>query len=166
MFLSSGRSQCWLGRFLVDGAVAKHRPEGGDASPCEGDERLLVGFAFGAVGSARGAVPVFRLVRFLGPPAEPGVPITEHRALHKSRLGGGWSSGCGGPRCWDLRPAVAVADDPHPAWVEEVVLTVGGPPAAVAEATPEFRPGDLAVFASDPSHHPLPGVLGQVLERR
>src|SRR4029077_11441848 len=48
MLLSSGRSQCWLGRFLVDGAVAKHRPEGGDASPCEGDERLLVVLAFGA----------------------------------------------------------------------------------------------------------------------
>jgi hypothetical protein len=38
-----------------------------------------------AVRSGRGAVPVFRLVRFLGPSPEPGVPITEHRALHKPR---------------------------------------------------------------------------------
>jgi hypothetical protein len=35
--------------------------------------------------SARGAVPVFRPVRFLGPLPEPAVPITEQRALRKSR---------------------------------------------------------------------------------
>lgn len=37
------------------------------------------------VGSARGAVRGFRPARFLGPSSEPGVPISEHRALHKSR---------------------------------------------------------------------------------
>jgi hypothetical protein len=36
------------------------------------------------VGSGRGAVSVFRLIRFLGPPAEPDVPVPEHPALHKS----------------------------------------------------------------------------------
>ncbi len=35
------------------------------------------------VGSGRGAVSVFRLIRFLGPPAEPDVPVPEHPALHK-----------------------------------------------------------------------------------
>jgi hypothetical protein len=30
------------------------------------------------VGSGRGAVSVFRLVRFLGPPAEPDVPVPGH----------------------------------------------------------------------------------------
>jgi hypothetical protein len=39
----------------------------------------------GVVRSGRDAVSVFRLVRFLGPPPEPGVPIIEHRALHKPR---------------------------------------------------------------------------------
>ena len=36
------------------------------------------------VGSGRGAVSVFRLIRFFGPPAEPDVPVPEHPALHKS----------------------------------------------------------------------------------
>jgi hypothetical protein len=36
------------------------------------------------VGSGRGAVSVFRLIRFLGPPAEPDVPVPEHPALHRS----------------------------------------------------------------------------------
>ena len=35
------------------------------------------------VGSGRGAVSVFRLIRFLGPPAEPDVPVPEHPALRK-----------------------------------------------------------------------------------
>jgi len=35
------------------------------------------------VGSGRGAVSVFRLIGFLGPPAEPDVPVPEHPALHK-----------------------------------------------------------------------------------
>lgn len=37
------------------------------------------------VKSARGAVSVFRPVRFPGPFPAPGVPLSEHRALHKSR---------------------------------------------------------------------------------
>jgi hypothetical protein len=40
-----------------------------------------------SVRSARGAVPVFRPVRFPGPPPEPGVHVSVHRALHTSRLG-------------------------------------------------------------------------------
>ena len=54
---------------LVDHAV--------QLGPAPGD--LDVG-----VGSGRGAVSVFRLIRFLGPPAEPDVPVPEHPALHKS----------------------------------------------------------------------------------
>src|SRR6266511_4280748 len=40
-----------------------------------------------AVRSDRGALLVLPPVGFPGPPPEPGVPITEHRALHKSRQG-------------------------------------------------------------------------------
>ncbi len=36
-----------------------------------------------AVGSGRGAVSAFRLVRFPGPPAEPDVPVPEHPALRE-----------------------------------------------------------------------------------
>jgi hypothetical protein len=35
------------------------------------------------VGSGQGAVSVFRLARFPGPPAEPDVPVSEHPALHR-----------------------------------------------------------------------------------
>jgi hypothetical protein len=52
------------------------------------DRTVAVGPAAGdldvGVGSGRGAVSVFRLIRFLGPPAEPDVPVPEHPALHKS----------------------------------------------------------------------------------
>jgi hypothetical protein len=48
-----------------------------EVGPAAGD--LDVG-----VGSGRGAVSVFRLVRFLGPPAEPDVPVPEHSAFHTS----------------------------------------------------------------------------------
>ncbi len=55
--------------------VLVDRPYG--VGPLAGD--LDVG-----VGSGRGAVSVFRLIGFLGPPAEPDVPVPEHPALHKS----------------------------------------------------------------------------------
>jgi hypothetical protein len=38
----------------------------------------------GMVGSDRGAVRAFRLVRFLGPPAEPDVRVPTHPALHET----------------------------------------------------------------------------------
>jgi hypothetical protein len=37
------------------------------------------------VGSTRSAVPVLPPVRFCGPPSEPGVPVSVHRALHECR---------------------------------------------------------------------------------
>ena len=37
------------------------------------------------VGSARSAVSVLPPVRFCGPPSEPGVPVSVHRALHECR---------------------------------------------------------------------------------
>ena len=55
--------------------VLVDRPYG--VGPLAGD--LDVG-----VGSGRGAVSVFRLIGFLGPPAEPDVSVPEHPALHKS----------------------------------------------------------------------------------
>ena len=54
--------------------VLVDRPYG--VGPLAGD--LDVG-----VGSGRGAVSVFRLIGFLGPPAEPDVPVPEHPALHE-----------------------------------------------------------------------------------
>jgi hypothetical protein len=42
----------------------------------------LVDRPLGEVGSARGAVAASRLLRFRGPPAEPGVRVPPHRALH------------------------------------------------------------------------------------
>ncbi len=41
----------------------------------------------GSVKSARDAVPTFQPVRFPGPLPAPGVPLSRHRALHKSRCG-------------------------------------------------------------------------------
>jgi hypothetical protein len=41
--------------------------------------------AVAEVKSVRGAVPVFRLDRFPEPLPAPGVPLSRHRALHKSR---------------------------------------------------------------------------------
>lgn len=35
------------------------------------------------IGSDQGAVPVFRLVRFPGPPTEPDVRLATHPALHQ-----------------------------------------------------------------------------------
>ena len=40
------------------------------------------------IGSDQGAVPVFRLVRFPGPPTEPDVRLATHPALHQSHAKG------------------------------------------------------------------------------
>jgi hypothetical protein len=70
------------------------------------------------VGSSQGAVPVFRPARFPGPPSAPGVPITEHRALHKSRWISRHSS-CGArPRRGYLCSPIAVALGAHRRRVE------------------------------------------------
>ena len=46
MLLSSGKRRFRDGRFLVDGAVAKHGPKRTDSSSCEGNECLFVTLAF------------------------------------------------------------------------------------------------------------------------
>ncbi len=58
-----------------DLAVPVDRPLQAGPPPADLDVR---------VGSGRGAVSAFQLVRFLGPPAESNVPVPEHPALHKS----------------------------------------------------------------------------------
>ena len=52
-----------------------------DEAVAEGAQGLVVGVAGGAVRSTRSALPMLPLVGFFGPPPEPGVPVTEHRAL-------------------------------------------------------------------------------------
>ena len=75
------------------------------------------------VGSDRSALPVFRPVGFCGPPSEPGVPITEHRALHvimpmgrpRFRAANSptvWGSSCPGIGIDRPRPIVA-GTSPH-----------------------------------------------------
>ena len=52
--------------------------------------RLLVvdqGIGVAVVKSVRGAVPVFRPARFLGPLPEPAVRLSPQRALRKSQVG-------------------------------------------------------------------------------
>src|SRR5688500_13384093 len=85
----------------------------------------LVHRVAGEVRSSRGAVPAFRLVRFLGPPPEPGVRVPSHPALHKPR----WSGGCleFGPWRLDVAP-VAVASDRHTLGVEQRGACVLRPP--------------------------------------
>ena len=58
----------------MDGAEAEQRLEGGH----RGDAAVVAE----DVGSGRGAVSAFRLVRFPDPPTEPGVHVSAHRALH------------------------------------------------------------------------------------
>lgn len=59
------------------------------------------------VRSARSAVPVLRPARFSGPPSEPGVPVSEYRALHGRCRLSGWLN----PRAGDARTAIAIPGD-------------------------------------------------------
>jgi hypothetical protein len=55
MLLSSGWSDRGGEGFAVVGAVSEHDPEDVEASPGEGDESLLVGFAFGSFAFVEGS---------------------------------------------------------------------------------------------------------------
>jgi len=55
MLLSSGWGERGGEGFAVGGVVSEHGPEDVDASPGEGDEGLLVGFAFGAFAVVEGS---------------------------------------------------------------------------------------------------------------
>jgi len=68
--------------------------------------RVLVWDGVG-VRSGRSAVPVFRPVRFCGPPPEPDVPVPEHPALHVFMPCCGWAR----PWCRDACGPVVVAHD-------------------------------------------------------
>ncbi|WP_328844869.1 hypothetical protein [Streptomyces sp. NBC_00258] len=83
------------GRLLEQGAFAvvpgtgQFLPED-DVRPVRGEDAMRQMTRLGAtsvVRSARGALPALPLVGFPGPPSEPGVPVSGHRALHKSRSG-------------------------------------------------------------------------------
>jgi hypothetical protein len=97
------------------------------------------------VGSDRGAVSAFRLIRFLGPSSEPDVRLPPHPALHRFM-----SCGCSDGRCpWrhveDL-PPVAGPGDGHGAGIEHLGVTLGGPP-----------PGEVA------ASEPFPGCVGMLV---
>src|SRR4051812_6455007 len=75
---------------FIEGAVAEHREQHVGPASGEAEQGLGVVLALGDVRSVRGALPALLLVGFPEPPPEPGVPVSEHRALHKSpsdRLG-------------------------------------------------------------------------------
>lgn len=88
-------------------------------------------------------------VGFSGPPPEPGVPVTEHRALHKSLRGKEVLLGGGGLGRGDGCAPISVARDTHPAGIEQLSGCRGRPPSA-AVASAEFLPGHLAVLSLDP----------------
>ena len=135
---------------LVSGVVTQHGPQDVEASTGQGQDCLSVVFALSTVRSTRSALPMLPSVGFSGPPAEPGVPVTEHRALHKSLRGKEVSSCGGGPRCGDGCAAVSVARDAHPAGIKQLAGRRGWPPSAAAVASAEFLPGHSAVFPLDP----------------
>ena len=54
-------------------------------SPVGNRQRQAAVRTLAIAGSARGAVPASRRARFPGPPSEPGVPVSRHRALHEAR---------------------------------------------------------------------------------
>src|SRR5689334_7405674 len=110
-------------------------------------------------GRPAGAVPALPPAVSRGPPPEPGVLISGHRALHVS---GRWSAAGGGcrfrcPRGRDGVTAIAVAGHGDAGCAGEHGPVVGEPPARVAETTAELghSKGVFAgVLGSRPAHQP------------
>src|SRR6266581_3422413 len=112
------------------------------------------------VRSDRGALLVLPPVGFPGPPPEPGVPITEHRALHKPRQGFRRALRTSRPRCWDACSPVVVALDADSGRIEQHHVTVGRPTVSSAVTASEVPPGTARMLA------PLPQEGPQVAKRR
>ena len=108
------------------------------------------------VGSGQDAVPVFRPARFPGPPSAPGVPITEHRALHRPRAFPFRFSYRFRPRPRDLRSPVAVAFGAHRFRVEQDHVADGWPSVAVAVTAAQLPPAGARVLAVFPPDNLLP----------
>lgn len=68
------------------------------------------------VGSDRGAVPAFPSVRFPGPPSEPGVRLSTHRALHKPMLWVRPLLACARPMAWRSSCPGSGSGLPRPCW--------------------------------------------------
>lgn len=135
MKMSSRRSARCGG--LIWRVVAQHGPPDVEPPAGQGEHGLGVGFAFSAVRSTRSALPMLPLVGFSGPPPEPGVPVTEHRALHKSLRAERMSSCRGGPWRGDGCAAVSVARDASAClWWLRTAATVSGPRNSMATAVP------------------------------
>ncbi len=108
------------------------------------------------VRSDRGALLVLPPVGFPGPPPEPGVPITEHRALHKPRQGFRRALRTSRPRCWDACSPVVVALDADSGRIEQHHVTVGRPTVSSAVTASEVPPGTARMLAPLPPHEPFP----------
>ncbi len=116
-----------------------------------------------SVGSGTGRPAAFRPWVFLSPPAEPGVPVFEHRALHVPCR---WSAGgcrCRGPRGRDGAAAIAVASHLDAGCAGKHHALGGDPPAAVAEPAPQLLPAD-PVLAAQPFRQSPPRMLIDVAE--
>src|ERR1700751_3008061 len=141
---------CPGGVFVVGLVVAEAAVQDAEEAVAEGAQGLGVGVAGGAVRSTRSALPMLPLVGFSGPPPEPGVPVTEHRALHKSLRGKEVSSCGGGQGRGDRCAPVSVARDAPPAGSEQLLVLIGRPPSAATVASGEFLPGQSAVLSVEP----------------
>jgi transposase len=117
-----------------------------------------------SVRSTRGALLVFPPVGFPEPPPEPGVPVSGHRALHKSRSGVFSSSGRSGPRGRDEFSPVSVSGRAYLCRVEQFRFLRGRPPTTAVIASTELLPSDPGMLAPDPSCHPHPRVVAEVTE--
>ncbi len=92
------------------------------------------------VEAARSAVPVLPPVRLSVPLAEPGVPVSEYRALHGLCRSGVVEAG---PGVGDRVASVAVADGRHRLEVKQfdpVCRELSPPPVAVGEASADVLP--------------------------
>src|SRR3954452_12422697 len=104
------------------------------------------------------------MFRFPGPLPEPGVHLSMHRALHKTR------SGCCvvlidvWPGRGDNCTAVAVAGRGDLLQIDQHTVLGGWPRAAAAIAAAKLLPGRLAVLMTQPPPDRLPRVVAQVGE--
>lgn len=98
-----------------------------------------------------------RLFRFSGPIPEPGVHLSMHRALHKTRCGVVILLVVGvRPGCRDNRSAVAVSGRADLGQIDQCRLVPGWPPSSAAVLLAELFPRRFRVFTAYPSPNRVP----------